>query len=154
VAGEDIATEAFGSAPTIQRRGDWHSRLNAFVDGVKRMPFDWATNNCGEHFAFGAVKTMTDVDIGSHYRGRYTTAAGAVRVMRKDGFDNLGDLVASHLPEIHPSRARLGDLAAIPDDSPFGFTLGVVNGETVLMLGEHSMAVVPISQAARTFAVG
>lgn len=147
-------TNSTTQAAPIKRRGDWHSRLNAFIDSVKRQPFDWATNNCGEHFAFGAVKAMTDADIGAHYRGRYTTATGAVRVMRKDGFDNLGDLVASHLPEIHPSRARLGDLVAIPEDSPFGFTLGVVNGESVLVLCERAMGIVPISQATRAFAVG
>lgn len=138
----------------MKRRGDWHSRLNAFIDEVKRKPFDWQTHNCGEHFAFGAVEAMTGEDIGATYRGRYQGAAGAVRVMKNDGFDDLGDLLASHLPEKHVSRARLGDLVAIPDDSPFGFTLGIVNGESVLVLGETSMGVVPITKATRAFAVG
>lgn len=136
------------------RRGDWHSRLNAFVDEVRRQPFDWAQNNCGEHFAFGAVRAMTDEDIGAHYRGRYTTAIGAVRVMRRDGHENLGDLVASHLEETHTSEARLGDLAAIPDDSPFGYTLGIVNGDTVFVMGEDAVGVVPIEMATRVFRVG
>lgn len=138
----------------MKRRGDWHSKLNSFIDSVKRKPFDWASMNCGEHFAFGAVEAMTGEDIGSNYRGRYKTAAGAVKVMKNDGFANLGDLVASHIPEIHVSRAKLGDLVAIPDDSPFGFTLGIVNGESAFVLGEKCMGIVPISQATRAFAVG
>jgi hypothetical protein len=138
----------------MKRRGDWHSRLNAFIDGVKRQPFDWATMNCGEHFAAGAVMAMTDVDIAAPWRGRYKTAAGAVRAMKRDGFACLGDMAASVLPEVHPSSARLGDIAAVPADGPFGTSLGVVNGEVILVLGEESMGVVPLARATRVFAVG
>jgi hypothetical protein len=138
----------------MKRRGDWHSRLNAFIDSVKRRPFDWATNNCGEHFAAGAVEAMTGVDVAAKWRGRYTSASGAVRVMKNDGFASLGDMVASVLPEIHPSRAKLGDIAAIPANGPFGTSLGIVNGEVILVLGEQSMGVVPSARAERVFAVG
>jgi hypothetical protein len=138
----------------MKRRGDWHSRLNAFIDSVKRQPFDWATNNCGEHFAAGAVEAMTGVDVAAKWRGRYTTASGAVRVMKKDGFANLGDMAASILFEVHPSRARLGDIACVPADGPFGMSLGVINGEVILVLGEKHMGLVPLARAMRVFAVG
>lgn len=138
----------------MRRRGDWHSRLNTFIDGVKRRPFDWATNNCGEHFAAGAVEAMTGEDIATPWRGRYKSAAGAVRMMKNDGFSGLGDMVASVLPEIHPSRAKLGDIAAVPADGPFGTSLGVVNGEVILVLGEKQMGLVPMARATRVFAVG
>lgn len=139
---------------SIKRRGDWHSRFNTFIDSVKRQPFDWATNNCGEHFVAGAVMAMTGEDIAGPWRGRYASAVGIVRIMKNDGFASLGDMVASVLPEIHPSRAKLGDVAALPDDGPLGHTLGIVNGEIVLVMGEKSMGAVPISRATRVFAVG
>jgi hypothetical protein len=138
----------------VVRRGDWHSRLNAFIDGVKRKPFDWTANNCGEHFAAGAVLAMTDEDIAAKWRGRYSTSTAAIRMMKKDGFSSLGDMVASVLPEVHPSQAKLGDIASVPVDGPFGASLGVVNGEVILVLGEQSMGVVPLARAERVFAVG
>jgi hypothetical protein len=138
----------------MKRRGDWHSRLNTFIDDVKRKPFAWDHHDCFCGWAAAAVLAMTGEDIGAPYRGKYTTARGAASVMKRAGFDNLGDGLASLLPEIHVSRARLGDLVAIPDDSRFGFTLGIVNGEMILVLGEKAMGVVPMTKTMRAFAVG
>jgi hypothetical protein len=138
----------------MKRRGDWHSRLNAFVDQVKRRPFQWQTHDCFIGWAADAVLAMTDEDIAAPYRGKYASAKGAAGIMKRAGFDNLGDGIASLLPEIHVSRARLGDLAIVPADGPFGASIGIVNGEVILVLGEKNMGVVPMSRATRAFAVG
>jgi hypothetical protein len=138
----------------MKRRGDWHSRLNTFIDEVKRQPFAWDGHDCFCGWAAGAVLAMTGEDIGAPYRGKYKTAKGAAGVLKRAGFDNLGDGIASLLPEVHVSRARLGDLVIIPADGPFGASIGVVNGEVALVMGEKAMGVVPISKATRAFAVG
>lgn len=138
----------------MKRLPDWPRRLHDFLDEVKRKRFEWASNNCGEHFAAGAVLAVTGEDIAAPWRGRYKSAAGALRVMKNAGFMNLGDMVASVLPEIHPSRAKLGDIATVPADGPFGTSLGIINGEVILVLGENGMGVVPMSFATRVFAVG
>lgn len=144
----------------LTRRPDWPARLHDFVDAVKRNAFDWVSLNCAEHWAAGAVLAMTDVDIAASYRGRYKTAKGAAQMMKGKGFDNLADMLAAHLPEItgvdgepFVGGASLGDIAAIPKDDAFGFTLGIVNGEMILVLGETGMGMVPLFSATRAFRV-
>lgn len=139
----------------LKRRGDWAARLHEHVDAIKNTPFAWSNNNCGKHWAGGAVEAMTGVDVTSKY-GSATTVRGLVAAMRRAGFDNVADLVAAELPEIPEGvcQARLGDIAAIPNDDAFGYTLGIVNGETILVLGEASMGHVPLFKATRAFRVG
>ncbi|ORE89738.1 hypothetical protein [Aurantimonas sp. 22II-16-19i] len=138
----------------MQRLCDWPARLHAFIDQVKRSSHRYGTQDCLVGFAFGAVTALTGEDPAALYRGRYDTAKGALRVMREAGHANLADLVASHLPEIHVSRARLGDLAAIPDGSPFGFALGIVNGERLLVMREDGLGTTDFTAATRAFRVG
>jgi hypothetical protein len=136
------------------RLPDWPARLHDFVDSVKASPFAWTFHDCLCGWTADAALAMTGEDIAAGYRGKYKTAAGAARLLKNAGFSNLADAVGSKLPEIHISRARIGDIAAIPDDSPFGYTLGIVNGEMILVLGEHQMGLVPLFDAKRAFAVG
>lgn len=138
----------------MKRLPDWPKRLHDFVDGVKRQPFDWTAFNCGEHWAAGAVMAVTGEDIVAPYKGRWSSARGMVRVMKNEGHADLADWLGSILPEQHVSRVRPGDIAAIPKDDAFGFTLGIVNGEMIMVLGEQSMGLVPLFDATRAFRVG
>jgi hypothetical protein len=138
----------------VKRLPDWPARLHEFVDGVKRSPFGWGGSDCLIGWAADAVLAMTGEDIAAPWRGKYKTARGAAGALKRAGFDNLADGLATVLPEIHLSRARLGDLAAIPDDGPFGWSLGIVNGETILVRGETAMGTVPLDRATRAFRVG
>lgn len=138
----------------MKRLPDWPARLHDFVDGVKRKPFDWQGHNCGEHWAAGAVMAITGEDIVAPWRGRWSSARGMIRVMYNDGFGNLADWLATVLPEIHISQARQGDIAAITKDDAFGYTLGIVNGETILVLTDDGMGLKPLFDATRAFRVG
>lgn len=76
-------------------------------------------------------------------------------VVARAGFADLADLVASILPEIHPSEAKVGDIAAIPTGTALGHGLGVVNGGgTILVLREEGIGVVGLLSADRAFRVG
>ncbi len=94
---------------------------------------------------------ITGVDCAAQFRGEYSTAAGALKTMKAAGFDNLADLVATMLPEIHPSQAHIGDIAAIPHEGPFGYALGVVNGERIFVLRETGLGTVGLLDAKRAF---
>ena len=140
---------------TLTRHDAWRSRLEAAIDAIKAVPFSWEKQiDCGAHLAGRMVEAQTGVDVASQFRSRYTTAAGAVRAMKAAGFNNLGDLVASLLPEIHPSQARVGDIAAIADDSAFGFALGVVDGERIFVMRADGLGTVDLLAAQRAFKVG
>ena len=134
----------------MKRLPDWPKRLHDFVDGVKRQPFDWGTHNCAT-FAAGAVEAMTGERLVKGYR--FKTERGALSAMKRAGFDNLADMAASKLEEIHISQAQLGDIAAIPADTPFGFVLGIVNGEMILALRPDGMGLIPLFDATRAFRV-
>lgn len=131
----------------------WNARLSAHLQSLDRVPQDWTGNDCLLRLVGGAIEALTGQDVVAPWRGRWTSAIGAGRVMRNDGFDNLGDAVASVLREVHPSRARTGDVAAIPSGDAFGFVLGVVDGPRVHVLTETGRGTVARSRMIRAFMV-
>lgn len=138
----------------LSRLPDWRRRFAEEVDHLRRTPFDWDGHDCVVGLAGNMALAITGTDCAEQYRGAYSTAAGALKVMRKAGFENVADMVASMLPEIHPSTAHVGDIAAIPMDSPFGFALGVVNGERIFVLMPSGIGTVDLLDATRAFKVG
>lgn len=94
---------------------------------------------------------MTGIDFAAPYRGRYTTTRGGLRVLRRAGFADHLALAAAHLPEIHPSMTREGDLVALP--TPEGLALGVVQGALAYVPGAAGVAIVSTATAQRAFKV-
>lgn len=143
-----------GEMTGLVRIEKWRGRFDAACDAMRRTPFSWGDNDCFVGLVGGLSAALTGEDVSAPWRGRYTTAVGALRVLRNDGFDNLADLAGSVLPEIHISRARIGDVAAIPSDDGFGFTLGVVNGERIFVLRPEGFGTVDLMTAKRAFRLG
>lgn len=141
---------------TLSRLPGWRKRYESFIDAVKARPFDWEQHDCAVAFAGGLVLALTGEDLVAPWRGRFSSRAGALEVMRQAGFSNLGDLVATLLPEHeHPSRMRLGDIAGIPMESAFRLSLGICNGAgTILVLREDGMGVLDQGAAVRAWRVG
>ena len=98
----------------LVRMDGWRGRFDAACDGLRAKPFNWGDHDCLVGLVGSLAEALTGADIVSPWRGRYTSAVGALRVLRNDGFADLGDLVASILPEIHISRARIGDVCRDP----------------------------------------
>lgn len=137
------------------RLPDWAARLHDFIDSVKREPFSWDGGDCALGWAARAVEAQTGVDPVAAYRGKFKTAKGALAAMKKMGASDLAEAAALFLPRHdHPSQAQIGDIAAVPKDDAFGFTLGIVNGETILVLREDGMGIVPRTAATQAFKVG
>ena len=138
----------------LVRVDGWRGRFDQACDAMRKTPFSWGDNDCLVGLVGDLGLALTDCDIAEPWRDRYTTALGALRVMRNDGFDNLGDLVGSVFPEIHISSARIGDVAAMPSEDGFGFTLGVVNGERIFVLRPEGFGTVDLLSASRAFRIG
>ena len=138
----------------LTRFPDWRRRYETAIDEIKRTPFQWGVHDCGPGLAGRLVLAMTGVDLSAQYAATYHDAASAARLIRDLGFSTLGDLVASMLPAIHPSKAEIGDIAAIAVDSPIGHGLGVVNGERIFVLTEAGLGTVDLLDAAMCFKVG
>lgn len=138
----------------LKRKADWRSRFEAVIDDIKTTPFAWGTHDCGPGLAGRVVAAMTGVDLSAQYASDYHDAASAARLIRQLGFDTLAELVASLLPPIHPSRAEMGDIAAIHVGGPIGHALGVVNGERIIVLKETGYGTVDLLDAETCFKVG
>lgn len=134
------------------RLPDWRSRLARYYEGVRKSPFEYGATDCA-CFAAGAVEAMTGVDPMASIRGRYKTVKGGLKVLRDAGAKSLVDLVARNFEEVHPSAARVGDIAVMASDGPFGAALGVVAGERVMAMSEAGLDSVDRSAMTRAFRV-
>ena len=78
---------------------------------------------------------------------KWTTEAGAIRVLRRLGFANLMEAVdAAGLERIAPARAMAGDIVALPcDDGPWGcaLTVAVGNGRVCGFMNGRGQVVQP-----------
>lgn len=118
----------------------WRSRLTAYCAAHARTPFAEGAHDCAQ-FAAGAVEAMTGTDPMGEYRGRYTTIAGGMRVLKKAGFADHVEFVASKFAEYQPSERspRLGDLVAV--DTPEGMALGIWQGQGAYVPGLNGLVV-------------
>lgn len=138
----------------LKRKDNWRACFSDEIDRIRRMPFDWRSHDCAMGLAVGCILAITGVDLGEPYRGKYSTIAGGLKVLKENGFDTVADMAASMLPEVHPSMAHIGDIVSIPTDSEFGNALGVVNGERAFVLMPNGIGTVDLLDATRAFKVG
>jgi hypothetical protein len=130
---------------------DWRKRLSDEIERHRRMPFDEAQNNCGLFIA-DCLIAMTGVDFAAHYRGKFTTLAEAIDLLKADGFSDLCAFAAARLTEIHPVRATAGDIAAFETQGT-GWAFGIINGEMVTVMTERGLGNMRKSQAVRAFRI-
>ena len=104
----------------------WTTILAARLEAVRDLPFAWGSHDCAT-WAFDLRRDLTGgEDVADLWRGRYTTALGAQRIMRKLGWqtieamgrDLLGDPLAT------PLLAQRGDLVLGGEDPAFGVCAG------------------------------
>ena len=101
------------------RRLDWPERLGGYVAAHRETPFAWGVFDCAL-FACGAIQVMTGVDPAAPMRGRYKTARGALRVLKRFAGGSLretADKIAGEIgyPLVPLALARRGDVALIDD---------------------------------------
>ena len=130
----------------------YRNALIRYAAKASRKPFVWGKHDCAL-FGAGWVQLQTGKDPARGLRGRYSTAAGAFKHLRKLGYDNIGDLVADQgLEEIMPAFAQFGDLAVLEGDGEIG-ALGGVQGEGIYVLRPDGIGVMPLMSARRAFRV-
>lgn len=134
------------------RLPDWHARYVTFISEMRRQPFSWqSASDCGVAWVGGAIEALTGERVID--TPKYSTAAGALRFMKRRGVESAADFVGLYLPEIPVCRAYIGDIAAIPDHTPFGFALGIVNGDRIFTRREDGIGTVDLLQAKRAFKI-
>ena len=109
-----------------QRPSGWELRLVAAIESAREKPFAWGKHDCPT-FAFETRTALTGgADVAALWRGRYRTALGGHRVMRRLGWPSLeamgSALLGPPLPSIH--LAQRGDLVLANSGLGFGVCLG------------------------------
>ena len=107
----------------------------AAVDRFKGEPWQLGKNDCARMAAFVLRKMGHRPQLGK--AGTYTTGAGAMRALKRAGFDSLAAaLDGLGLERIAPASARVADIIMIPGEAPLdgALTIAVGNGR---VLGFH-----------------
>lgn len=113
-------------------------------------PFSWGGSDCA--FVFECVAVMTGFDALHDIRG-YSTEAGALKALKRAGFDTVLDLVAASFEEIHPGFAGRGDIG-YPSSIPHPLmSPAIIDGANAFSKDPFGGVVLPRSAIARAWAV-
>lgn len=112
------------------RKPDWDARLAAYLEPLRARPFAWGQHDCCT-FAAGAVAAMTDVDPMPEFRGRYSTAIGSARALRRFGRGDLATTLDAKFEAIPAALAQRGDIVMS------GGLLGICWGLFIFAVGSE-----------------
>lgn len=114
------------------RHPQWEQRLGALIEGGASRPYVYGKWDC-VMFPVDAAKAVTGKDHGRGHRGKYSTAAGAARYLKKLGFDSPEAALDSLFAEKPAGFAQRGDLVLCRTGS--GDNPGVCMGAHALVVG-------------------
>jgi hypothetical protein len=115
----------------------------ALVESRRNTPFKWGEHDCAL-FACDAVVEITGFDPGKPFRGAYSTAIGAARVLKSfagGGLREAVELIAVEIgaQKVSPLFARRGDIGLINDESEHGFAMAVCVGLSWAAPGKNGL---------------
>ena len=100
------------------------------------QPFKWGKHDCVRGFATRIVLALTGDVLENVAVGEYKTQIGALRAIRRAGYEDLPELFSSFLPPIHPAMAMVGDLGLIKTESSIGYAVCVFDTSAIAVLTE------------------
>lgn len=132
------------------RNEGWERRLADAIEAARARPFAWGVHDCAT-WAADVRRAITGDDLADAWRGRYRTAAGAARLLRRLGFGSLIEAATARLGPPLPSvlMARRGDVLA----DPGARALGVCVGAWGLFLTPDGLTERPLADCAMAWSV-
>ena len=127
----------------MPRVENWERVLAEAIDTARAKPFVWSVHDCPT-FAFETRMLLTgDEDTAALWRGRYTTALGGQRMMRRLGWSSLEGMGCALLGEPRPAvlLAQRGDIVLA--DTGLGF--GICNGASAVGMAPEGFVTVPLT---------
>ena len=110
----------------VPRIEHWERHLAEAITAAQVRLFAWGLHDCPT-FAFETRQRLTGGDdVAALWRGRYSTARGGLRVMRRLGWDTLEAMGRALLgvPLSFVHLAQRGDLVLANGGTGFGVCLG------------------------------
>lgn len=136
---------------TFEKVENWRAKLNEHIETNRVRPFEWGQHDCAL-WAASCIQVTTGVDLGFHFRGKYNSAAGALKAIRKAGYQNPEGLAEARIgPRQPPAFARAGDMVAADlqalglagDDRQIGLSLGICNGSVCHFVTDDGLVTLP-----------
>jgi hypothetical protein len=139
------------TSKTHPRLPGWELGLVTAIEAARQCPFQWGVHDCAT-WAFDLRRDLTGgEDVAALWRGRYRTALGAERVMRRLGWRSLEalarDLLGDPLPSVR--LAQRGDLVL----ANTGLGLGVCLGARAAGMAPSGLVFVPHAACALAWRV-
>lgn len=130
----------------------WEQALIRCTISKMRTPWEWSRHDCAV-FAADCILAITGDDLAFDFRGRYETEAEAWRFLASLGYEDLGDLASSRLPEIKPRDAQRGDVVLAKGQN--GNYLAIVDGlSCVGPVAPRGISHSPMTDVMRAWRVG
>lgn len=120
----------------------WEALLAAAIDDARARPFEWGVHDCAI-WAFDVRRAMTGQDAAAAWRGRYSSAKGAVRTLRLVlGAASHAEAATAILgpPLDRPLMAQRGDIVLADD------CFGVCAGAVCAFLAPEGLTFRPITE--------
>jgi len=144
----------------LVRKDHWATRsYHQFLIDNKDKTFEWGSWDCTT-FCANAIEAMTGVDIADEVRGKYTTAIGAMKLIKSlTGGTTVADAVAycaqKHgLPELEkPKFAKRGDVVVIKNGDDLIAGMVHLNGRHVICVSETGLVRLSIENVQRAWSV-
>lgn len=136
---------------TLTRLPDWDRRLVRVVEKHLHLPGEWGVSDCGLTVG-DAVEAVAGINPLARFVGKYTTEAGAARVMRRKGWKDMGDVLASFAPPIGRLKAQRGDIGTIVQGGQL--TAGFICERGLAAKSEHGLVFYPVTEIVAAFKVG
>lgn len=134
-----------------ERLPTWRADLTAFIEVSRNVAFEWGANDCAL-WASLAYETVTGHDPAFGLRGTYKTAAGALKALKKAGYDTPESIAEARigprkLPAfVLPGEMVAADLATLGlagEERQLGLSLGICNGPVCFFVGEEGLVELP-----------
>ena len=127
----------------MARVDHWERLLASAIDTACVRPFVWGVHDCPT-FAFETRMILTGgEDIAALWRGRYTTALGGERVMRRLGWASLEEMGCALLGEPRQAVLLAGRGDIVLAETGLGF--GICNGATAVGMAPEGLVTVPLT---------
>jgi len=135
--------------PTKERVADWRARLAAALHRHERQPFSWGQSDCFL-MAMDAAEAITGIDPYADERGKYRSAVGAARRLKRRGFDSPEEALAAVADTVPRPAIRAGDIAVV-DDNQGGEALVISIGRCLHGKSPSGILRLPLSAAKRAY---
>lgn len=120
----------------------------AAVDRFKGQPWELGKNDCVRLAAFVLRRMGHRPQLGK--AGSYSTGAGALRALKRAGFDTLAEaLDGLGLQRIPAADARVADIVMVPGEAPLDGALMIAVGNGRLLGFHEDSAIGEVLQPTR-----